>query len=153
MLELEKLKSELFPDYEENEDSLKDLKSVTKSSKSRLSLDNKRLKLLNGSSLAKIDDPTIPISYSGVTDNKERITHKTLQVKRGNGSSTSYVESFINSYYEPIKEKQNEMSQKKNLTEDERVRQLGKIRGPSSGFYLCKASKNPTLFESNLYEL
>ena len=78
MLELEKLKNELFPDYEEEEDSQKDLKSVTKSFKTRPSLNNRRQKLLKRNNLIKIDDPTVPISYSGVTDNKERITHKTL---------------------------------------------------------------------------
>lgn len=41
---------------------------------------------------------------------------------------------------------------KETLAEEERIKQNLTNRGPSEGFWMCKAAKNPTLFESKLYE-
>ena len=50
------------------------------------------------------DDPTVPISYSGVADLKDRIVHKTLQIRHGAGYEV-YGESFVNPYADSIKAK------------------------------------------------
>ena len=42
---------------------------------------------------------------------------------------------------------------KMDLAEEERIKQLKTgSKGPTQGFYTCKAAKNPSLFESKLYE-
>lgn len=79
------------------------MRAIRKGYKTRLSFNDSRVKKIS-EDMRNADNPTIPISYSGVADPMSRINHKTSMVKRGAGYE-SYSESFDNTFFDSIKEK------------------------------------------------
>lgn len=92
------------------------------------------------------DDPFKPMSYSNAIDVNNRISYR-----EGMYNNSGYFEQFDNKYYNAIIEKNKKIKMKKDLKNEERVNQSKGMKGPTSGYFTCKAAKNPTLFESSLY--
>lgn len=66
------------------------------------------------------DDPLKPMSYSNTIDLKYRISY---QAKDAANPRSGYIEQFDNKYYDAIQEKNAKIQEKKDVANEERVRQ------------------------------
>ena len=110
LMELQKLKQELFPDYEELQSHLKTMSDIQKGLRPRHTKTIFEKPKLDEDEPQEdpwmADDPMKPMSYSNAIDLQTRLTYRDKSfgspTKGGRGDG-AYIEQFDNKYYDAIK--------------------------------------------------
>lgn len=132
IMRAERLKNDLFPDYEFLNRLLGAQKKALQRNAQPPNIGALLKQVEEAKSKEKLyaDNAIIPMSYSGVTDPQPIIFNKARNLASKNPKNFM-LERFENPYYELCREKLTSVDKKREKQEAERIRQQEKVNEPS----------------------